>query len=375
MTLNVIVYTSSNQKISNLNLLERPVLKQLQEFAQLLIIPANKISDVDRNHLSLLLVLNKENTLLLKRQYEDLPRPILFLIDEESHNLPMVLEASTWLNSNSIKNEILCSDNNHIKKRIQQLERILTTEKRLMNRRIGILESPASNLIASNVDYFLTKRRWGVDFIDIPLNTNLSPLYTEDFKRIKQEIPDNVDFFTPFFHLIRSKRLSALALDLLKTPNKLIPSIISACSRLSKSHFPIAYQTDPQSIFTMLATKLLIGSTPTLSLPIQMDLSNNFIKLVTYPGDYNNFHDLKPEDKITILKCGNYCLDQFYLSSGIVLSNPQITSNESGIITIQLDTPVEKLLKKPLGSHYVLLKGEYNELIHEFFISNHCIRI
>ena len=74
MTLNVIVYTSSNQKISNLNLLERPLLKQLQEFAQLLIIPANKISDVDRNHLSLLLVLNKENTLLLKRQYEEIGR-------------------------------------------------------------------------------------------------------------------------------------------------------------------------------------------------------------------------------------------------------------------------------------------------------------
>ena len=35
--------------------------------------------------------------------------------------------------------------------------------------RIGVIGTPSSWLIASNVDYLLAKRRWGVEYTDIAL--------------------------------------------------------------------------------------------------------------------------------------------------------------------------------------------------------------
>ena len=85
MTLNIIVYSKEAQNINKLNLLEDPLLKQLQDFAKVLIIPAHKIDEVDKNNLSILWLLNKEAPLLIKRDYEKLPRPILFLMDENKY--------------------------------------------------------------------------------------------------------------------------------------------------------------------------------------------------------------------------------------------------------------------------------------------------
>lgn len=36
--------------------------------------------------------------------------------------------------------------------------------------RIGVIGTPSSWLIASNVDYLLAKRRWGVEYTDVSLD-------------------------------------------------------------------------------------------------------------------------------------------------------------------------------------------------------------
>lgn len=376
MILNVIVYTSEPQNINRQNLLKHPLLQQLHEFAKLRIFPASEINTIDRSNLTLLLALNGNATKLIRNQFEDLPRPILFLTSEEVQNLPILLEVTTWLNSNSINSEILIGETATIKRRLENLERILSTGIELKNQRVGIIKSPSSQLIASNVDYFLIKKRWGVDFLDIPIEYNPIVEYTTDFKVIKKEIPDNIDFYTPLNLLIQSEELNGLALDLLKTPKKLQSSIVSAVDKLTKKEISITYSRDPQSLFTMLVSKLLVGNnSSTLVSPIQMDMENNNLKLMTYPMDFDKINNLTKGSTITLVKCGGSCLDQFYLSTGTLLSNSSQTEKQQAIINIQMNSPVKHLLNKPLGSHYILIPNNHCSLFEEFFLSNRCFRM
>lgn len=374
MTLNIIVYSKESQNINKLNLLEDPLLKQLQEFAKLIIIPANKISDANQNNLSLLWLLNKEAALLIKRDYEKLPRPILFLMDESKYNLSILLETVTWLNTNSIYSEILYGDIGYIKNRIQNLGHILNTGNKLFDKRIGILESPSSSLIASNVDYFLTKRRWGISFIDIPVKLNPTPIYTENFKRVKREIPDSIDFYPPLRQFLEAERLNALAMDLFKVPKKLHSSFIAACNQLAQDQIPTIYCTDPQSVFTMLIAQLLIGTLPIFTQPIDVDRTHNQIILSTYSTAFNNLDENFIGSKFTLLKCGGLCLDQFYLSTGTLTKEPTTTDKQQTLLTLQLDSPIDKLLKKPLGSHYMVVEGDHSEIFNDFFRYNRCIK-
>lgn len=375
MTLNIIVYSKEAQNINKLNLLEDPLLKQLQDFAKVLIIPAHKIDEVDKNNLSILWLLNKEAPLLIKRDYEKLPRPILFLMDENKYNLSIVLEAVTWLNSNSIESEILYGNFEYIKNRIQNLGRILETGNELLNKRIGILDSPSTSLIASNVDYFLTKRRWGVSFIDIPIKMDLTPLYTENFKRIKVEIPDSIDFYSPLQQLLQTEKLDALALDLFKVPKKLQSSFVATYNKLVRNNIPIAYCTDPQALFTMLITHLLIDTIPTFTQPVNVNKPLNELVLMTHSTKFNNLDDSAIDTKFTLVKCGGLCLDQFHLATGTLTKGPVITEKQQTLLTLQMDSPVEKVLKKPLGSHYLLVQGDYSGIFHDFFTYYHCIKV
>lgn len=43
-------------------------------------------------------------------------------------------------------------------------------QRSLFGMRIGVIGTPSSWLIASNVDYLLAKRRWGVEYTDVSLD-------------------------------------------------------------------------------------------------------------------------------------------------------------------------------------------------------------
>ncbi len=68
-----------------------------------------------------------------------------------------------------MKSEILHGDFMSIVQRIQVLYTNFKAQRSLVGLRIGVIGTPSSWLIASNVDYLLAKRRWGIEYLDIPL--------------------------------------------------------------------------------------------------------------------------------------------------------------------------------------------------------------
>ena len=85
------------------------------------------------------------------------------------NSLAAALEISSWLRNRGMKSEILHGELPSIIKRIQILYNNFQAQRSLYGMRIGVIGTPSSWLVASNVDYLLAKRRWGVEYINIPL--------------------------------------------------------------------------------------------------------------------------------------------------------------------------------------------------------------
>lgn len=101
--------------------------------------------------------------------FESLPRPAIILADGMQNSLAAALEISSWLRGRGMKSEILHGDFMSIVQRIQVLYTNFKAQRSLVGLRIGVIGTPSSWLIASNVDYLLAKRRWGIEYLDIPL--------------------------------------------------------------------------------------------------------------------------------------------------------------------------------------------------------------
>ena len=49
-------------------------------------------------------------------------------------------------------------------------------QREVRGKRIGVVGYSSPWLVASNVDYLLAKRRWGIEFIDIPMEEVYCPV-------------------------------------------------------------------------------------------------------------------------------------------------------------------------------------------------------
>jgi len=43
-------------------------------------------------------------------------------------------------------------------------------------------------------------------------------------------------------------------------------------------------------------------------------------------------------------------------------------------VRIRMNTPAEYFLKNPLGNHHILIHGNYEDALNEFFLANACKR-
>ena len=83
---------------------------------------------------------------------------------------------------------------------------------------------------------------------------------------------------------------------------------------------------------------------------------------------------LLPTGDVTIIKCGGECLDEYYLSTGTLSENTNYINMCRTQVRIRMNTPAEYFLKNPLGNHHILIHGNYEDALNEFFLANACKR-
>lgn len=410
MDIQLITFASEDQK-NTIREVHSALLRELEKFFTIQFIDSKHLEtqSEDKNFKIVFIASGGvENTVI--QQYEHLPHPTIFLADGLDNSLAATMEISSWLRGRGLKSTILHGSIPSIVSRIQTLHKNFKVQLSISEKRIGVFGTPEPWLIASNVDYLLAKRRWGVEYVDIPLET----VYAV-FKQVKEEevepasaafisqaseckepnkedIVKAIRLYKALKKICDDEQLDAMTLSCFHLLKKLGTTGCLALSWLNDAGIPAGCEGDLQSIFTMLVAKELTGQGSFMGNPAMIDVGTNEIVLshctvgIKQTKSYilrNHFETGKgvgiegifPAGSMTLLRCGGECLDEYYLSTGNMgrnLSNPDYCRTQ---IRLSMNTPVDYFLKNPIGNHHVMIQGNHESIINEFLLANACKRI
>ena len=169
MVINLITFASILQKQATVRGSHETILNELEKYFTVNFVDYRDMHRLTDRDFSLIFIATGGVERMVIQHFESLPRPAILLADGMQNSLAAALEISTWLRGRGIKSEILHGELSETIKRIFVLHSDFQAQLQLKGMRIGVIGTPASWLIASNADYLLAKRRWGIEYVDIPL--------------------------------------------------------------------------------------------------------------------------------------------------------------------------------------------------------------
>ena len=410
MILNLITFASQLHKQAAVLSSHEMVLNELEKYFTVNLVDYHDIDKLTDNDFQLLFIATGGVERLVIQHFESLPRPAILLADGMQNSLAAALEISAWLRSRGMKSEILHGELSEIIKRIFVLHSNFKAQQALSGSRIGVVGTPAPCLIASNVDYLLAKRRWGIEYTDIPLER----VY-EYFARItddevgeacatfagkalacREAAPEDLikamRLYRALKQLAVEENLSALTLNCFKLIEQLGTTGCLALALLNDEGIIAGCEGDLQSVFTQLVMKVLTGKSSFMANPSMINARTNEIVLahctvgVAQTEKYiirSHFETetgigiqgIMPTGHVTLVKCGGECLDEYYLSTGTLTENTNYLNMCRTQVRVKLDTPAEYFLRNPLGNHHIMVQGNYAMQLHEFMQANGCRRM
>lgn len=410
MVINLITFASILHKQTTVRSSHEVILTELEKYFTVNFINYQDINKLSPNDFSILFIATGGVERLVIQHFESLPRPAILLADGMQNSLAAALEISSWLRGRGMKSEILHGELSEIIKRIFVLHSNFKAQRNLFGMRIGVIGSPSSWLIASNVDYLLAKRRWGVEYTDIPLE-RIYDYYgqiTDDevgeacaalagkALACREASPEDMikamRLYRAIKKVVEEEKLSAITLSCFRMIEQTGTTGCLALALLNDEGIIAGCEGDLQSIFTMLTTKVLTGKSTFMANPSMINARTNEIVLAHCTVGIkqtekfiirNHFETesgigiqgILPTGDVTIVKCGGECLDEYYLSTGTLTENTNYINMCRTQVRIRMNTPAEYFLKNPLGNHHILLHGNYEVMLDEFLQANGCKRI
>ena len=410
MVLNLITFASLLHKQASILASHELILNELEKYFTVNIVEYQNINKLTKDDFSLLFIATGGVERLVIQHFESLPRPAILLADGMQNSLAAALEISSWLRGRGMKSEILHGELPEIIKRIFVLHSNFKAQQALFGSRIGVIGSPSSWLVASNVDYLLSKRRWGIEYTDISLERvyeyynqvtddevgEACATFAGKALACREATPEDLikamRLYRAIKRIVEEEKLSALTLSCFKLIEQTGTTGCLALSLLNDDGIIAGCEGDLQSIFTQLAVKVLTGKASFMANPSMINARTNEIVLahctvgIAQTEQYiirNHFETemgigiqgILPTGHVTLVKCGGECLDEYYLSTGTLTENTNYINMCRTQVRIKMDTPAEYFLKNPLGNHHILIQGNYEILLDEFLQANGCKRV
>ncbi|WP_270721734.1 fucose isomerase [Bacteroides hominis] len=409
MTINLITFASILHKQATVRSSHEAILSELEKYFTVNFIDYRDISQLPKDEFSIIFIATGGVERLVMQCFESLPRPAIILADGMQNSLAAALEISSWLRGRGMKSEILHGDFMSIVQRIQVLYTNFKAQRSLVGLRIGVIGTPSSWLIASNVDYLLAKRRWGIEYLDIPLE-RIYDVYdritdnevgascaavASQALTCREGTPEDMikamRLYRAVKRICKEEKLSAVTLSCFKLIERTGTTGCLAIAMLNDEGIIAGCEGDLQSVFTLLAAKALTGKVGFMANPSMINARSNEIILAhctigmkqteryiirshfeTESGI--GIQGLLPTGDVTIVKCGGECLDEYYLSTGTLTENTNYINMCRTQVRIKMNAPADYFLKNPLGNHHILLQGNYEDALNEFLQANSCKR-
>ena len=409
MTINLITFASILHKQATVRSSHEAILSELEKYFTVNFIDYRDISQLPKDEFSIIFIATGGVERLVMQCFESLPRPAIILADGMQNSLAAALEISSWLRGRGMKSEILHGHFMSIVQRIQVLYTNFKAQRSLVGLRIGVIGTPSSWLIASNVDYLLAKRRWGIEYLDIPLE-RIYDVYdritdnevgascaavASQALACREGTPEDMikamRLYRAVKRICKEEKLSAVTLSCFKLIEHTGTTGCLALAMLNDEGIIAGCEGDLQSVFTLLAAKALTGKVGFMANPSMINARSNEIILAhctigmkqteryiirshfeTESGI--GIQGLLPTGDVTIVKCGGECLDEYYLSTGTLTENTNYINICRTQVRIKMNAPADYFLKNPLGNHHILLQGNYEDALNEFLQANSCKR-
>lgn len=410
ITIQLITFTSVLQKKSSIYQMHETLLSELEKFFKIELVDYKDLSNLRKDCFNIIFIATGGVEKFFVQSMNDLPQPFILLTDGMQNSLAASLEIAYWLKTKSLKSEILHGDIQNIVNRLMHHNANFEAQKAIKGKRVGVLGSPASWLIASGVDYLLSKRRWEVEFVDIPLEqvTSKYELITDDEvgeqaadiagkalacrEATPQDMVKAMRLYKAIKLICEEEKLDAITLSCFKLIDQIGTTGCLALALLNDEGILAGCEGDLQSIFTLLSVKAATGKTGFMANPSEINTKTNEMILAhctigTTQAD--NFiirshfesnsgvaiQGILPTGDVTVVKCGGECLDEYFVSSGTLVENTNFVNVCRTQVRIKLDNPTDYFLRNPIGNHHIIIWGNYEETLNAFFASNGCRRM
>lgn len=339
MVLNLITFASLLHKQASILGSHELILNELEKYFTVNIVEYQNINKLTKDDFSLLFIATGGVERLVIQHFESLPRPAILLADGMQNSLAAALEISSWLRGRGMKSEILHGELPEIIKRIFVLHSNFKAQQALSGSRIGVIGSPSSWLVASNVDYLLSKRRWGIEYTDISLERvyeyynqvtddevgEACAAFAGKALACREATPEDLikamRLYRAIKRIVEEEKLSALTLSCFKLIEQTGTTGCLALSLLNDDGIIAGCEGDLQSIFTQLAVKVLTGKASFMANPSMINARTNEIVLahctvgIAQTEQYiirNHFETemgigiqgILPTGHVTLVKCG-----------------------------------------------------------------------
>lgn len=407
MNLYLIIFNSGVYKEKQVYTSHKTLFSELEKYFTIHLINYRDVDNIPTNAYKMAFIASGGVEAPVIRNFSILPYPITLLTDGTGNSLAASLEIAAWIRSKDMKVNIIQGTPESIIHKVLIHHQAFAAKRSLKGKKIGVIGTPSSWLVASHVDYLLAGQRWGVSYQDYSLREVVKRFHaiTDDEVGVEASLvathchsciettPENLLRAMRLYKAIRNMcedyQLDAVTYSCFSLINELKTTGCLALSLLNEEGIPAGNEGDLQSIMTLLMTKELTHSSGFIANPTFINEQDNEISLAhctISPSMTENFtlrpyedtgigisvQGSMPTGEITLFKCGGECLDEYFVSAGTLTENIEDSLSHRTQIKVTLEKSVNYFLNNPLGNHHILMRGNHTEAINALMNQNQC---
>lgn len=325
---------------------------------------------------------------------------VTLIADGRFNSLAASMEILTYLNNNNMKAFIAYGSNEEISARLKEHPHVDFVNEQcgsaalsLSGDKIAVFGEPSDWLIASNVDRDFLKKKFNIDFVDIPLDTlfrrfsliddNMVEFLATDFQAVtsrgettERDLLDSLKIYLAINQICQENNCTCATVRCFSIIEKLKATGCLALALLNDEGIDAACEGDLQSLLSMILVRRVTGMPSFMANPSAMSKDNHTTTFAhcTVPttmcrryGFRSHFEsqcglavagEFSPSEVYTIFKWGGEKLDRFFVEEAVSVETPSNENLCRSQLTLNFYNP-EYMLNNPIGNHHIILKGAF----------------
>lgn len=330
-----------------------------------------------------------------REAYQKTKEPYILLTTPAYNSLAASMEIMGFLQEKDLRGEILHGTPKAIAKRLAVLKRVAEAREKLSHMKLGCFGEPGG-LIASDVDFDSLKDISGIEMVLFDLQELVEEFYKGGYpenvytKQLKakgyneEETEKALQVYGALKRLIEKYHLSGVTVKCFELLEKIHTTGCLALAILNAEGIPAACEGDQKSLLSMAVLEALTGQAGFMANPSCMDAENNEIIFAhcTLPIDMPDEYALTTHfesgigvavtsdlaaQPMTVFKCDER-MERYYAGRAELIETMHRKDLCRSQMKLHLLDGTEYFSNYPISNHHILIKGDWKEVIDEFFL-------